>query len=99
MLQRNNNYRPKVSCAWNIMVWRASFRLEQLETDIALNIVLLGDDMYSWILSCCIMGVTTQYSYLHIIDISCTISVTVMFIMLCNTVQATFNFTPCSTHK
>ena len=54
--------------------------------------------MYSWILSCCITGVTTQYSYLHIIDISCTISVTVMFIMLCNTVQATFNVTPCIVH-
>ena len=27
-------------------------------------------------------------------DINCTISVTVMFIMLCNTVQATFNVTP-----
>ena len=46
--------------------------------------MLLGDDMYSWILSCCRTGVTTQYSYLHIID---TISVTVMFIMFCNTVQ------------
>ena len=49
----------------------------------ALYIVLLGDDMYSCI---------------HIIDIRCTISFTVMFIMLCNTVQATFNVTPCIVH-
>ena len=76
----------------------SSRRVKHCVADIALNIVLLGDDMYSWILLCCIMDVTTQYSYLHIIDISCTISVTVMFIMLCNTVQATFNFTPCIVH-
>ena len=47
--------------------------------------------MYSWILSCCVTGVA-------IIDISCTISVTVKFIMLCNTVQATFNVTPSIVH-
>ena len=53
------------------MVWHASFSLEQLESDIAFNIVLLGDDKYSWILSCSITGVTTHNSYLHIIDIRC----------------------------
>ena len=36
--------------------------------------------------------------HVAIIDISCTISVTVKFIMLCNTVQATFNVTPSIVH-
>ena len=84
MLQRKYNYRQKVSCAF----WRASFSLEQLE-----KCFIHCVDMYSWILSCCITGVAT-----NIIDIRCTISVTVMFIMLCNTVQATFNVNPSIVH-
>ena len=41
---------------------------------------VLGDVMYSWILSCCITGVAIVY-------IRCTIYVTVMFIYACFAIQ------------